>query len=164
MVGALARLNVNYDYLSPAAKETAEAFRLRPIHFNPFMNNIAQLVEVIHGLVDSMRLIDEILKEGRKEEKPAVSIQAGRGAAAVEVPRGILFHEYEYNKDGECVWANCVIPTNQNHANIQNDLDVLIAQIKDLPREEIALMSEMLVRAYDPCISCSTHCVVTQKD
>ena len=27
----------------------------------------------------------------------------------------------------------------------------------DLPQPEIAHRLEMLVRAYDPCISCSTH-------
>ncbi len=87
------------------------------------------------------------------------SVRAGRGSGSTEVPRGILFHEYEYNQDGECVWANSIIPTNQNHANIQKDLETLVPEIKDSPQEEIELTAEMLVRAYDPCISCSTHCV-----
>lgn len=159
MVGALARLNLNYDQLTPKAKQVAETFGLRPINYNPFMNNIAQLVEVAHSMEDSIRLIDDLLKNGIKDEKPSVSVRAGRGSAAVEVPRGILFHEYEYNKDGECVWANCVIPTNQNHANIQKDLEALVSEIKDRPQEEIELTAEMLIRAYDPCISCSTHCI-----
>jgi sulfhydrogenase subunit alpha len=159
MVGALARLNLNYDQLSPKAKEVAQAFGLSPVNFNPFMNNVAQLVEFVHSLEESIRLIDEILKDGIKDEKPSVSVRAGRGSGSTEVPRGILFHEYEYNKDGECVWANCIIPTNQNHANIQKDLESLIPEIKDRPQAEIELAAEMLVRAYDPCISCSTHCI-----
>ena len=159
MVGALARLNLNYDHLCPKAKEIAKAFELRPMNYNPFMNNVAQLVEVIHSIIDSMGLIDDLLKSGVTDEKPSATIKAGRGTGAVEVPRGILFHEYEYNKHGECVWANCIIPTNQNHANIQKDLESLIPEIKDRPVEIIELTSEMLVRAYDPCISCSTHCI-----
>jgi len=159
MVGALARFNLNYDLLAPRAKEISKAFGLRPINVNPFMNNIAQLVEVVHSMVDSMKLMDDILKGGIKNEKPAVTVKAGRGAAAIEVPRGILFHEYEYNKDGECVYANCIIPTNQNHGNIQKDLEALIPQIQDRSKEEIELTAEMLVRAYDPCVSCSTHCL-----
>ena len=159
MVGALARLNLNYDHLCAKAKEIAKAFQLRPINHNPFMNNVAQLVEVIHSVVDSIGLIDDLLKSGVKDEKPSAIVKAGRGTGAVEVPRGVLFHEYEYNKDGECVWANCVIPTNQNHANIQKDLEALIPEIKDRPVEMIENTSEMLVRAYDPCISCSTHCI-----
>jgi sulfhydrogenase subunit alpha len=159
MVGALARLNLNYDQMSPTAKEVAADFGLRPTNCNPFMNNIAQLVEVVHSLDESISLIDGLLKDGLRDEKPSVSIKAGRGSAAAEVPRGILFHEYEYNRDGECVWSNCVIPTNQNHANIQEDLEALIPQIKEQHKDEIELKAEMLVRAYDPCISCSTHCV-----
>ncbi len=159
MVGALARLNLNYDQISPGAKEVAADFGLRPTNCNPFMNNIAQLVEVVHCFDESIGLIDDLVKDGIRDEMPLVSIKAGRGSAATEVPRGILFHEYEYNKDGECVWANCIIPTNQNHANIQEDLEALIHQIRDQHKDEIELKAEMLVRAYDPCISCSTHCV-----
>ena len=123
------------------------------------MNNIAQIVEVVHCIEDSCRLIDDLLKDWIEEEEPEISVKAGTGVAAVEVPRGILFHEYEYNKDGECIWANCVIPTNQNHANIQKDMEALVLQIKDHGEKEIEHSVEMLVRAYDPCISCSTHCV-----
>ena len=159
MVGALARLNLNYDQLTPRAKGVSEAFGLKPTSHNPFMNNVAQLVEVVHSVEESIRLIDDVLNNGIKDEKPSVSIRAGRGSGSTEVPRGILFHEYEYNKDGECVWANCVIPTNQNHANIQKDLEALVPEVKDRPKEEIELTAEMLVRAYDPCISCSTHCI-----
>ena len=159
MVGALARLNLNYDQLTPKAKQVAELFDLKPVNFNPFMNNVAQIVECMHCLEDASRLIDTILDRGLKDEKPAVTPKAGRGSASVEVPRGILFHEYEYNMDGECVWANVVIPTNQNHANIQKDFEAMVPQIKEEPNEKIELMLEMLVRAYDPCISCSTHCI-----
>jgi sulfhydrogenase subunit alpha len=159
MVGALARLNLNFDQLTPLAKATAESFGLQPVNHNPFMNNVAQLVEVVHALEDAIRLISEVLDEGIQDERPEVTVKAGRGSSAVEVPRGILFHEYEYNKDGECVWANCIIPTNQNHANIQKDFEALVPQIKDQPEEQIELTLEMLVRAYDPCISCSTHCI-----
>ncbi|MBN2123311.1 MAG: Ni/Fe hydrogenase subunit alpha [Deltaproteobacteria bacterium] len=159
MVGALARLNLNYDLLTPKAKAVAESFGLKPVNHNPYMNNVAQIVEVVHNIEDSIRMIDDLLKTGIDDEKPSVFYKAGRGSSGVEVPRGILFHEYEYNKDGECVWANCVIPTNQNHANIQKDFEALVPQIKDQPREEIELLLEMLVRAYDPCISCSTHCI-----
>jgi coenzyme F420-reducing hydrogenase alpha subunit len=160
MVGALARLNLNYGQLTPKAKATSESLGLRPVSFNPFMNNVAQLVELVHSVEDSLRLLDELLGTGIKAEKPVVKVKAGRGTGSVEVPRGILFHEYEYNKDGECVWANCIIPTNQNHANIQKDMEALVPEIKDKPKEQIELTLEMLVRAYDPCISCSTHCIV----
>ncbi len=56
MVGALARFNLNYDKLSPMAKETAELFDFKPVCHNPFMNNIAQLVEVVNSLEDSIKI------------------------------------------------------------------------------------------------------------
>jgi sulfhydrogenase subunit alpha len=163
MVGALARLNLNYDKLSPLAKKTAELFGLKPVCHNPFMNNIAQLVEVVHSVEDSIRLIDELEAAGPQHQpdynNPQVKVKAGRGIGAVEVPRGILFHDYTYNEKGVCTKANCVIPTNQNHGNIELDMKALLPKILDKKEKEIELSLEMLVRAYDPCISCSTHCV-----
>ena len=69
----------------------------------------------------------------------------------------MLFHRYAFDSDGNCTRANLVIPTNQNHANIQKDLEALVPQIMDRSQDQIRLLMEMLVRAYDPCISCSTH-------
>ena len=163
MVGALARFNLNSDKLSPMAKRTAETFNLKPVCHNPFMNNVAQLVETVHSVEDSIRLIGELENEGLKPQpdyfKPEIKVKAGRGVGAVEVPRGILFHDYTYNDKGICTKANCIIPTNQNHGNIQLDMKALLPQIVDKPKKEIELTLEMLVRAYDPCISCSTHVV-----
>jgi sulfhydrogenase subunit alpha len=163
MVGALARLNNNYKRLSPMALQVAEMFNLLPMCYNPFMNNIAQLVEVVNSVEDSIRLINELEAAGLKSQpdynKPEIKVKAGSGVGAVEVPRGILFHDYTYNDKGVCTKANCIIPTNQNHGNIQLDMKAILPQIIDKPQKEIELTLEMLVRAYDPCISCSTHVV-----
>jgi len=58
-----------------------------------------------------------------------------------------------------CLGGNCIIPTNQNHANIQLDFDKLVPELLTAGKteKEMELALEMLVRAYDPCISCSTH-------
>jgi len=157
MVGALARFNNNHDQLSPRAKKAAAELGLKTPCYNPFMNTVAQVVEVVHAVDESIRLIDEVLDKGLKEEDRRILLKAGRGVGAVDVPRGILFHDYTYDKNGICTEANCIIPTNQNHANIQKDMEALLPQILNQPPEEIRLKLEMLVRAYDPCISCSTH-------
>ena len=158
MVGALARFNLNSDKLHPAAKDVAALFGLKAINYNPFMNTIAQLVEFVHDIEDSLQLIDTLLERGVKDEKPVkATVKAGRGVGVVEVPRGILVHDYTLNSEGYCTKANCIIPTNQNHANIQLDMEELVPQILNRPEKEIELTLEMLVRAYDPCISCSTH-------
>jgi coenzyme F420-reducing hydrogenase alpha subunit len=157
MVGALARLNLNYDQLTDEAKAVAELFGLRPVCHNPFMNSVAQLVEIMDSLVDSTKLIDTLIANGLKEERNEVEIRAGRGIGAVEVPRGILFHDYTIDDLGNCIKANCIIPTNQNHGNIQKDMESIGPTLIGSPEKDIELTLEMLVRAYDPCISCSTH-------
>ncbi|OFZ36601.1 MAG: hydrogenase/sulfur reductase subunit alpha [Bdellovibrionales bacterium RIFOXYD12_FULL_39_22] len=157
--GALARFNNNYDKLHEKALAVATKFGLKPICTNPFMNSVAQLVEVVNDVYQSVALIDQILKDGIKDEPLVRPTKFSKGAGAVEVPRGILFHEYEYDKDGMCISGNCIIPTNQNHANIQKDFEALLPFVMNLNynNDEIKLAFEMLVRAYDPCISCSTH-------
>ena len=158
MVGALARFNLNSRQLHPIAKEVAKMFGLKAINYNPFMNTIAQLVEFVHNIEDSIMLIDQLVEGKVKDEKPVtVKVKAGHGVGIVEVPRGILVHEYTLDNNGKCLKANCIIPTNQNHANIQKDMEEFVPQIIDKPEKEIELNLEMLVRAYDPCISCSTH-------
>jgi len=157
MVGALARFNVNYATLHTKAKKAAAALNLKAPCHNPFMISVAQVVEIVDSLENAIALIDTILAKGLQEEALEIKPQAGRGVGIVEVPRGILFHDYTYNDTGEIVKANCIIPTNQNHANIQKDMETYLPMILDKTPDDIRLNLEMLVRAYDPCISCSTH-------
>ncbi len=158
--GALARFNVNYDQLHPEAKAVAERLGIQPLCTNPYMNSVAQVVEVVHSVHEGLRLIDELIAEGVVDDAPVRPQRSGgTGASAIEVPRGILFHEYSFDDDGMCTAGNCIIPTGQNHANIQADFDALLPWLlaQDKGEDEIRLAFEMLVRAYDPCISCSTH-------
>ena len=157
MVGALARFNINHERLHPRAKKAAVALNLKAPCHNPFMISVAQVVELVDSLEQAISLIDNILTKGLQEEALQVKPRAGRGVGIVEVPRGILFHDYTYNDQGEVVSANCIIPTNQNHANIQKDMEAFLPTILDQSHDAIRLNLEMLVRAYDPCISCSTH-------
>ncbi len=161
-VGALARFNNNGELLSPLAQDVAKMFGLRKGCCNPFMNSVAQLAEAVHVVESSIVLIDELLTKGLKEEKVRVSPKAGKGSGCVEAPRGILFHEYEFDRRGNCVGADICIPTNQNHANIQKDFEKLVPEILSEGEDAVRLKLEMLVRAYDPCVSCSTHMLNVQ--
>jgi coenzyme F420-reducing hydrogenase alpha subunit len=157
MVGALARFNINHGKLLPKAKSAAAELGLIAPNINPFMITVAQLVEVIHVVEHSIQIIDRLLDKGLKEEPNVVNPKRGRGISSVEAPRGILFHDYTYGESGILKEANCIIPTNQNHNNIQKDFEALVPLILCQPEDEIRHTMEMLVRAYDPCISCSTH-------
>ncbi len=157
MVGALARYNNNYKQLTELSKSVAEMLGLNGVNYNPYMNNIAQVVECVFAVEKSIECIDWLLAKELKVEDDNFEVKAGKGSGSVEVPRGILFHEYEYDDNGLCVHANCVIPTNLNHNNIQLDFEKMVPEMKHLGAKELQFRMEMLVRAYDPCISCSTH-------
>ncbi len=164
MVGALARFNNNHTQLNAEAKDAAERLGLAAPCFNPFHNNTAQIVETVHCYYDILRLLDSLIEAGIEDEKPPLEWPAGcagTGVGIVEVPRGTLVHEYEYDEDGIVTGANLVIPTNQNLANIEADFRAYIPQLMEEGKreEEITHLLEMLVRAYDPCISCSAHLV-----
>lgn len=161
MVGALARFNNNHTQLHPVAQDAAAVLDLRAPCYRPFMVTVAQLVECVHCVEDSIELIDALVERGisHEDEQAEVVAGAGRAAAAVEAPRGLLIHEYEYDDEGKCVYANHVIPTAQNLGNLEADMRKFVPQIVDRSEDRIRHGLEMLVRAYDPCISCSTHMV-----
>jgi len=157
-VGALARVNNNYDQLLPQAREVAEDLGLRVPCYNPYMNNVAQVVETVHCAYSSLGMLDRVLEEGLEEEDLAYEPGAGRGVGACEVPRGILFHDYTFDSNGRCIKANAIIPTSQNVNNIEQDMKAFVPEmLPAMTQEQLTLHMEMLLRAYDPCISCSVH-------
>lgn len=155
--GALARFNNNAEHISPLGKKVADMFGLKKGCCNPYMNSVAQLAEAAHVVETSIELIDRVLTRGLNDEKPNINPKPGKGHAAIEAPRGVLFHSYEFDDDLNCTWGNLCIPTNQNHANIQHDFEELVPKFMHLGEDGLRQHMEMLVRAYDPCVSCSTH-------
>jgi len=165
-VGALARFNLNAEKLHPKAREIAAAAGLKPKCINPYLNTVAQLIESVHCLEDAIAIVEDLKSKPMNydeeivvglNEQHRIPVRAGNGVGAVEVPRGILFHNYQTDENGIITNANCIIPTNQNTGNIEYDMMKLIPEILDKSEEEITLAVEMLVRSYDPCISCSAH-------
>ncbi len=165
-VGALARLNLNADKLHPVAKNTIAELGLSFPCCNPFLNTAAQLIESVHCAEAALDIVEHLLicgidqsevMVGGINENQRIPLRAGSGVGAIEVPRGTLFHHYEIDDRGIIQQANCVIPTGQNLKNIEEDMSKLVPEILDRSEAEITHLLEMLVRAYDPCISCSTH-------
>ena len=165
-VGALARFNLNFQKLHPKAREVASALKMKPKVINPYLNTAAQLIECVHFLEDGMRILEDFKKTGINyeeeiivglNEQNRIKVQSGTGVGAVEVPRGTLFHSYQVDEKGIIIKANCIIPTSQNVNNIEWDMKKLVPEILNKSDQDITLALEMLVRAYDPCISCSAH-------
>jgi coenzyme F420-reducing hydrogenase alpha subunit len=152
--------------LHPKAKEVGDALGMNRKITNPYLNTLAQVVECFHCLYHGMDIIKELMRDGINydeeivvglNEKKSIPVKAGSGVGAVEAPRGILFHHYQVDDNGYITDANCIIPTAQNLQNIEYDMRKLIPEILEKDEEEIVHRLEMLVRSYDPCISCSTH-------
>ncbi|MBN1146325.1 MAG: Ni/Fe hydrogenase subunit alpha [Anaerolineales bacterium] len=157
MVGALARFNLNHKSLHPRAQAAASALSLSPGCANPYMNTVAQVVEIAHCYERSVELVQRLLKDGLACEQPVPPTRfSGEGVAACEAPSGTLFHHYVIG-NGCVSEANLVAPTGQNLANIEADMRALVLRLLESSPQEITHSLEMLVRAYDPCISCSTH-------
>ena len=64
------------------------------------MNNVAQLIECAHVVMDSIGIIEELLGSDWDQARQPVTPKEGEGIAAVEVPRGILYHSYIFDSDG----------------------------------------------------------------
>ena len=158
-MGALARFNNNYDLLHPRAKEAAEKLNLKAGVHNPFLCNYAQLVECVHVIYEFREIIAELIDSDTSEYASSYSVKKCEGVGVVEAPRGILYHYYGIDETGKIKKTDCVIPTGQNHANIYYDLRALVEELIAQGKEEkeITRLAQMLVRAYDPCISCSVH-------
>ena len=154
MVGALARLNLKFDQLSPSVKKLAQEVGFSIPDYNPFHNNLAQSLEIFYGIQECRQIVENLKLF---PEDNNYRVRAGEGGAVSEAPRGLLYHWYAINAKGVIEKANIVTPTVHNFANIEEDIRHLVRQNSDLPEKKIALLCEMLVRAYDPCFSCSVH-------
>jgi sulfhydrogenase subunit alpha len=162
MVGALARLTLNGDRITGLARKAWEDLHLKTPCSNILMNNIAQAVEMIFSVENSIRLLEKILDAGVAQESP-VSYKAHvcAGAAATEVPRGTLFYSYEIDADGRIAAADIITPTAQNLSNAEDQLRATVKQGLSAGASDSTIEQRlaMVARAYDPCISCSVHMV-----
>ncbi|MCL5292337.1 MAG: Ni/Fe hydrogenase subunit alpha [Actinobacteria bacterium] len=158
-VGAISRVNLNYDLLSPDAKSIAQEIGYSVPTRNPIHNNLAQAIEIVGGIDGCLELIDEVDPESIGVARHEV--KAGEGGGITEAPRGSLYHWYRVNGEGIIEAADIVTPTAHNAFNLEKDLRELLVEIAEREVDEITLECEKLVRAYDPCFSCSVHIVKT---
>lgn len=155
LCGPLARFNLNFDRLSPLAKEQAAKAGLAPGLRNPYRSITVRAIETLYAVDEALRLID--LYEEPDAPAVTVPLRDGEGMAATEAPRGILFHRYRLNGDGSIAEAQIVPPTSQNQRAMEEDLASFIETVLDRDDDSIRHLCEQTIRNYDPCISCATH-------
>jgi sulfhydrogenase subunit alpha len=160
MVGSLARLTVNPRRLTGKLAVAMKRLRLAFPADNPMDNNKAQALELINDVERSLEIIEQLLREGVKDERAMpVQPKAGTGTAITEAPRGLLIHSYEYDADGRVVSADVITPTALNAASLEQHLRRAVEQSAEREEAVIARKLGMIARAYDPCISCSVHLI-----
>jgi sulfhydrogenase subunit alpha len=154
-VGPLARINRNFEMLTPLAKRTAEQIGLTADCCNPYRGILARAIETVFAFEEGLRILKSIRLPSRS--RVPFEIRPGEGMSATEAPRGLIFHRYRVDEQGKIEFAKIVPPTSQNQGQIEADLRQLLPQLMENDDAMIAMDCERLVRTYDPCISCSTH-------
>ena len=155
MVGPMARYNLNFDRLTPLARDAARDAGLAPACRNPFKSIMIRCVEMVHACDVALGIVADY----ERPERPHVEVvpRAAAGVGCTEAPRGICWHRYAIDDEGLVRDARIVPPTSQNQKQIERDLARFVEQNLHLSDDELQWKCEQSIRNYDPCISCSCH-------
>jgi NAD-reducing hydrogenase large subunit len=159
-VGALARINVVDKCGAPEANTELEEFRERfgRMPQSSFLYHYARLIEIIYALERIHELLDDpqILETHVRSHAGVNSLE---GIGMIEAPRGTLIHHYKVNEDGAITWANLIVATGHNNLAIGKSIQEVAEHfvVGDHISEGMLNRISAVVRAYDPCFSCSTH-------
>ncbi|MDE3165799.1 MAG: Ni/Fe hydrogenase subunit alpha [Acidobacteriota bacterium] len=159
-VGPLARLNVAGSFGTPAADRELAEYRQRfgECPQSSFLYHYARLIELLHGLEKIGRILEpaSILS---KHVRARAGVNAQEGMGMIEAPRGILIHHYKVDESGAIRWANLIVATGHNNLAMDRDIGEVARHFVDGNDFKEGMLNRVsaLVRAYDPCLSCSTH-------
>ncbi|CAM2927291.1 Ni/Fe hydrogenase subunit alpha [Legionella worsleiensis] len=156
LVGPLARLNNCFGHLPEPIHLLLQNLGIHFPSRNMYDCVIARAVEIYYAVLESIRILEHY--ERPEHAYPEVLPQAGEGFGCTEAPRGLLWQHFKLDQQGIVTFARIVPPTSQNQARIEEDLATSLKQLGlDRPEDELRHFSEMIIRNYDPCISCATH-------
>lgn len=163
LIGSLARL-INLEDLEASPPFGGEASKPGLDAQNPFHNILAQATEIVLYHKEGIEIIKKLLGMDMDAkpttvvgESNSTTVVELRGIGAIEAPRGGLYHEYHLDANGMITYANLITPTVQNLTSIEKSAQALLEQHADKSQTEKERLLNMLVRAYDPCITCAVH-------
>jgi coenzyme F420-reducing hydrogenase alpha subunit len=158
MVGAIARINNNHEKLNINANKYLQSLEFNMPDYNPFHNVLYQMVEVIHCVEDSVKLLRELSHANLENAvTKEYKIQEGSAVAAVEAPRGTLYYWVDIDAKGYIKNVNIITPTAQFLTHLEDDIAAFIPGILDKDEKAMERKMRAFIRAYDPCISCAVH-------
>jgi NAD-reducing hydrogenase large subunit len=163
-VGPLARLNLAVRCGTPLADRELSIFRQLgsgPV-LSSFHSHYARLIEILFAVETiEILLADPAIVD--TNVRAIAGVNSREGIGMTEAPRGTLIHHYRVDEDGLIEWANLIIAT--GHNNLAMNQGILQAAHHFLDgatlREGLLNRIEAVIRAFDPCLACSTHAVGT---
>ncbi|HEY3439968.1 MAG TPA: Ni/Fe hydrogenase subunit alpha [Paludibaculum sp.] len=159
-VGPLGRLNVAEQCGTPEADVELAEYRQRlgRIVQSSFFYHYARLIEALYGVERMEQLLENPLILDRHVRAEA-GVNALEGAGIIEAPRGTLIHHYKVDENGAMKWANLIVATGHNNLAINKSIQQVAERFVDGNQFQEGMVNRVsaVVRAYDPCLSCSTH-------
>ncbi len=161
-VAPLARLNIADRITTPLANEELKSFKALadgPVQASLYYH-YARLIEALYGL-EQIRVLCEdpdILSEDILNTRVEIT---GHGVGVIEAPRGTLWHDYHTDENGVLTRVNLIVATGNNNWAMSNAVDMVAKEFVDGNGVTEGMLNrvEAAIRAYDPCLSCSTHAV-----
>jgi len=159
-VGPLARINVAEQCGTPEADAELDEFRQRfgRRPQSAFLFHYARLIEALYGIERMEQLLEDpnILST---QVRATAGVNSLEGVGIAEAPRGTLIHHYKVNESGAIVWANLIIATGHNNLAINHSIKQVAENYVDGDKLQEGMLNRVsaVVRAFDPCLSCSTH-------
>jgi NAD-reducing hydrogenase large subunit len=159
-VGPLGRLNAADRCGTEEADRELAEFRQRfgTVAHSAFLYHYARLIEILHAL----EKIEALLSDSRildTHTRATAGVNALEGVGMIEAPRGTLVHHYKVSPEGAITWANLIVATGHNNLAIGRSVQQVSEHYVDGTKLNEGMLNRVsaVVRAYDPCLSCSTH-------
>jgi NAD-reducing hydrogenase large subunit len=159
-VGPLGRLNAASSIGTPEAQKEFEEYHQRcgKMVQSSFHYHYARLIEALYGLerigalLDDSRILDTRVRA-------RAGVNSSEGVGVIEAPRGTLIHHYKVDEKGGIVWANLIVATGHNNIAMNRSVEQVAKRYVNGSKIEEGMLNRVqaVIRAYDPCLSCSTH-------
>jgi NAD-reducing hydrogenase large subunit len=161
-VGPLGRVNAADAMGTARADGELSEFRQRfgRVAHSSFLYHYARLIEILYAL-ECMQVLLQEADALDTHVRAEAGVNALEGVGVIEAPRGTLIHHYKVDEDGVIRWANLIVATGHNNRAISEGVRQVSEHFIKGDRLQEGMLNRVsaLVRAYDPCLSCSTHAI-----
>ncbi len=160
-VGPLGRLNAASHISTPIAQSEMKIWKSlnggKPVEGTLYFH-YARLIEIIYALERVQELMDDPDIMGEDVATLPAEI-TGEGIGVLEAPRGTLFHHYWTDEMGIITRVNMIVATAGNAWAMDHSVNLVAKRYVDGNNLQEGMLNrvEGAIRAYDPCLSCSTH-------